>query len=66
MPEQNAIAFFESVEIGTPVTVFGTTPRGRSIPTDGYTTNQRRRQPQMRREWIDERVYTPAPPSWWR
>jgi lipoprotein-anchoring transpeptidase ErfK/SrfK len=27
LPEQNAIAFFNSVEVGTPVTVFGTTPR---------------------------------------
>ena len=28
MPEQLAIAFFNSVEVGTPVTVFGRTPRG--------------------------------------
>ena len=27
LPEQNAIAFFNSVEVGTPVTVFGRTPR---------------------------------------
>lgn len=30
MPEANAIAFFNAVEPGTPVTVFGVTPRGRS------------------------------------
>lgn len=29
MPEQNAIAFFNAVEIGTPVHVFGRTPRTR-------------------------------------
>ena len=28
MPEQLAIAFFDQVEVGTPVTVFGRTPRG--------------------------------------
>jgi lipoprotein-anchoring transpeptidase ErfK/SrfK len=31
LPEENAIAFFDAVEVGTPVTVFGTTPRGRSM-----------------------------------
>jgi hypothetical protein len=38
MPEQKAIAFFQAVSIGTPVTVFGTTPRNRlyqaSYPND--------------------------------
>lgn len=29
LPEQNAIAIFNSVDVGTPVTVFGRTPRGR-------------------------------------
>jgi len=29
MPEQNAIAFFNAIEIGTPVHVFGRTPRTR-------------------------------------
>src|ERR1700746_70139 len=29
MPEQKAIAFFQAVSVGTPVTVFGTTPRNR-------------------------------------
>jgi len=29
MPEQNAIAFFNAVQIGTPVRVFGRTPRTR-------------------------------------
>jgi L,D-transpeptidase catalytic domain len=29
MPEAKAIAFFQAVSPGTPVNVFGTTPRGR-------------------------------------
>ena len=29
MPEQNAIAFFNAIEVGTPVNVFGRTPRTR-------------------------------------
>jgi lipoprotein-anchoring transpeptidase ErfK/SrfK len=29
MPEEKAIAFFNAVSVGTPVTVFGTTPRNR-------------------------------------
>jgi lipoprotein-anchoring transpeptidase ErfK/SrfK len=28
LPEENAIAFYNAVEVGTPVTVFGRTPRG--------------------------------------
>ena len=47
LPEQNAIAFFNSVEVGTPVTVFGTTPRG------GYSEGS---QWYMRR---NDRVYDP-------
>jgi len=31
LPEEKAIAFFQSVEVGTPVTVFGRTPRGREM-----------------------------------
>jgi len=31
LPEQNAVAFFNAVEVGTPVTVFGRTPRGREM-----------------------------------
>ena len=31
LPEENAIAFFNTVDVGTPVTVFGRTPRGRSL-----------------------------------
>jgi lipoprotein-anchoring transpeptidase ErfK/SrfK len=38
LPEQNAIAFFNSVEVGTPVTVFGTTPR--SGYSEGWSTQR--------------------------
>ncbi len=31
LPEQKAIAFFNAVKVGTPVTVFGRTPRGREM-----------------------------------
>ncbi|MEO7167492.1 MAG: L,D-transpeptidase [Chthoniobacterales bacterium] len=31
LPEQNAIAIFNAVEVGTPVNVFGRTPRGREM-----------------------------------
>lgn len=31
LPEEKAIAIFNSVEVGTPVTVFGRTPRGREL-----------------------------------
>src|ERR1043166_3962906 len=38
MPEQNAIAFFNAVEVGTPVHVFGTTPR--SGYSEGWSTQR--------------------------
>jgi len=47
LPEQNAIAFFRSVEVGTPVTVFGTTPR--SGYSNGTQSSSRR----------SDRVYDP-------
>jgi lipoprotein-anchoring transpeptidase ErfK/SrfK len=34
MPEAKAIAFFQAVSVGTPVNVFGTTPRGRLYQAD--------------------------------
>jgi hypothetical protein len=42
LPKEKAIAFFEAVEVGTPVTVFGRTP-------------SRRQAPQSRYEWDDHR-----------
>lgn len=68
LPENNAITIFEAVEVGTPVTVFGLTPRGRVRGDSGYTM-----QPRRQRE-ARERVYAPrmvspygyAPPRGWR
>jgi hypothetical protein len=63
LPEQNAIAFFNSIEVGTPVTVFGTTPR------TGYSD---RSQWSSRRtdRFVDPRygpVYDPRlRQPWWR
>jgi hypothetical protein len=34
MPEAKAIAFFQALSFGTPVNVFGTTPRGRLYQAD--------------------------------
>ena len=42
LPEQNAIAIFNAVEVGTPVTVFGRTPRVR-MNYDSQITMQRQR-----------------------
>ena len=66
MPEQNAIAFFEAVQIGTPVTVFGTTPSSRARRNPEYGVRQRRQQPNVRR--IDPRFDRrfAQPPVWWR
>ncbi len=65
LPEANAIAFFNAVEIGTPVTVFGITPRGRARSEDGYSTQRRSRSSRDPR--IDPRNVDPyARPMWWR
>jgi lipoprotein-anchoring transpeptidase ErfK/SrfK len=56
MPESKAIAFFQAVSVGTPVTVFGTTPRNRvyqvSNPGQQYGRSyQEQMQQQQRRPW---------------
>lgn len=69
MPEQMAIAFYNAVEVGTPVTVFGRTPRG----------NQDRQYDRSPRNWFrgnfgssrypqqQQRVYRSQPSDpWWR
>ena len=61
LPERNAIAFFNAVDVGTPVTVFGTAPRGRSRARPG---DERR---QQRWEEEDEWLRDPFPPPvYWR
>ena len=62
MPEQNAIAFFNSVSAGTPVTVFGRTSTGRYLgqsqplfPGRGSRFTGPRFGPR----------FVPPPPPWW-
>jgi len=55
LPKEKAIAFFNAVEVGTPVTVFGHTPR---------VANQAHLRPISPRSWPnDPRGYYPRP--WW-
>jgi lipoprotein-anchoring transpeptidase ErfK/SrfK len=61
LPEENAVAFFNALNVGTPVTVFGRTPRGRSteearLRTQGY-------RPQFIDPRFDQRLVAPW---WWR
>ncbi len=56
LPEENAIAFFNAIDVGTSVTVFGRTPRGR------YSDESQWR-PRRGGPFIDPRF---APPWWWR
>ena len=57
MPEKLAIAFFNAVEVGTPVTVFGRTPTRRPFQNFGSTIYRR-----------SDRYTDPrwAQPWWWR
>ena len=41
MPDQTAIAFYNAVEVGTPVTVFGRTPRTSGFPQYGGQSQRR-------------------------
>ena len=73
MPEQNAIQFFRVIEVGTPVHVFGRTPRTRDYFEYGPQPLRRpqydrrydpRYDPRFRDPRFDPR-YAP-PPDWWR
>jgi hypothetical protein len=75
MPEELAIAFFNQVEVGTPVHVFGRTPRANYYYRYGP-------QPNIRNPWLggpidprmgrifdprfDPRYQPPPPDPWWR
>jgi lipoprotein-anchoring transpeptidase ErfK/SrfK len=66
MPEQYAIAFFNSVNVGTPVTVFGRTPTGR------YLGQSQSPFPNRGSRFADPRFgpqfgprFAPPPPPWW-
>ena len=67
MPQQYAIAFFNSVSVGTPVTVFGRTPVGRYLGQSQSTSLRRSNR------FADPRFgspfdprFAPPPPPWWR
>jgi lipoprotein-anchoring transpeptidase ErfK/SrfK len=73
MPEQNAIQFFNAVEVGTPVHVFGRTRRPRDYfeygpqPTRRLQYDRRydpRYDPRLRDPRYDPRFG--PPPDWWR
>jgi lipoprotein-anchoring transpeptidase ErfK/SrfK len=55
LPEEKAIAIFNAVDVGTPVTVFGRTPRGREMG------EARLRQPRRTFSPNDPRAYYPPP-----
>lgn len=57
LPEEKAIAIFNAVEVGTPVTVFGRTPRGRELQEARLQRPRRNALPN------DPRASYPAP--WW-
>jgi lipoprotein-anchoring transpeptidase ErfK/SrfK len=63
MPDQYAVAFFNAVSVGTPVTVFGRTPVSRYYSGQMQPGFQRRPRyaPFMGRGYPP-----PPPPMWWR
>ena len=63
MPEQYAVAFFNAVSVGTPVTVFGRTPVNRY-----YSGQPQRGFPQRPRfgPFMGPGYPPPPPPMWWR
>jgi hypothetical protein len=67
MPEEYAVALFNSVSVGTPVTVFGRTPVGR------YSEQSRPMMPRRPPGFAGPRFaspfdqrFAPPPPFWWR
>jgi hypothetical protein len=67
MPEQNAIAFFRAVSVGTPVTVFGAIPRNRQYQVYNRDDDQRYydRFYNDPRYYYRGRVLTPPPFGFW-
>jgi lipoprotein-anchoring transpeptidase ErfK/SrfK len=62
MPEQYAIAFFNAVQVGTPVTVFGRTPVNRYYSAQP----QRGAWPPRFGPFSGSRFPPPPPANWWR
>jgi lipoprotein-anchoring transpeptidase ErfK/SrfK len=68
MPQEYATAFFNSVDVGTPVTVFGRTPNGRywSPLGPGFPRGRNRFADPRYGSRFDPRLGPPPPPFWWR
>jgi lipoprotein-anchoring transpeptidase ErfK/SrfK len=67
MPQQYAIAFFNSLSVGTPVTVFGRTPVGRYLGQSQSTSLRRsNRFADHRFGSLFDPRFAPPPPPWWR
>lgn len=75
MPEQYAIAFFNAVEVGTPVHVFGRTPRTNEYFQYGpqpprlppfFRPFRDPRYPPQDQPYYEGRPYYPPPDPWWR
>ena len=63
MPDQYAVAFFNAVSVGTPVTVFGRTPVNRYY--SGQTQPGFQRRPRYA-PFMGRGYPPPPPPMWWR
>jgi hypothetical protein len=67
MPQQYAIAFFNSLSVGTPVTVVGRTPVGRYLGQSQSTSLRRsNRFADPRFGSLFDPRFAPPPPPWWR
>ncbi len=66
LPENDAVMLFNTIDVGTPVTVFGRTPTRRT-PENNQFAFQRRPKPIVRSldSPLDRRAYF-APPGWWQ
>ena len=63
MPEENAIAFFNAIEVGTPVHVFGRTSRTQEYFESGPQPLRPFYRRRVAPRFIDPRD---PPPGWWR
>jgi lipoprotein-anchoring transpeptidase ErfK/SrfK len=66
MPEQNAIAFYSAISVGTPVIVFGSISRNRQYQVNNRDDNQRYYdQFYNNPRYYQGRTLTPAPFGFW-
>jgi L,D-transpeptidase-like protein len=65
MPEQNAIAFFRAVSVGTPVTVFGSASQYRQYQASIRNDAQQRYYDRYRNNYSPESIFRPGPFQGW-